>query len=273
MPERPDLEYVVPRLNQALGGVSIVGARVKKPVVLRCAAADLRGTIARVSRRSHAVVFHCGPLDLVILPMLAGRFSLEAKETADLAVAFMLSDGRELRYRDDVQMGKVWWTKPGEAVPGLFEGGIDVLSSAFTVDYLSTAAKKRRDQLKLFVQDKTVFDSFGNAYADEALWHARLHPKRATSKLSPAEQLALHAAMVHTLRHAIDTIQKRQPALHEKVRDFLHVRGRQGDPCDRCGTTIRTAGIHGHDAYFCPVCQPDSDGRGFVGWRPASGGG
>ena len=272
MPERPDLEYVVPRLAEQLVGAEIVGGSVRKPVVLRCAIDEVRGTITAVRRRSHAVVFAMGAHDLVVLPMLAGRFDLvdgAAKAPGDTAVRFELADGRSLRYRDDVQMGKLWWTVPGAPVPGFAEGGVDVLSPAFTVEKLAALAKGRREQLKVFLMDKTALDAMGNAYADEVLWAAQLHPKRATNRLAPEEVARLHAAIVGVLTEARDTIARRAPPLPEKLRDFLHVRGKKGEPCDRCGTTLRVAGIHGHDAYFCPTCQPDAEGKGFVDWRKA----
>jgi formamidopyrimidine-DNA glycosylase len=209
----------------------------------------------------------------VFLPMLAGRFSVsdnpKGKSPGDLAVAFSLADGRELLYRDDVQMGKVWWIEENAPVFGMQEGGVDVLGPAFTAARLAALAKGRRDQLKGFLMDKSALDSMGNAYADETLWAAKLHPKRTTSKLTAPELAALHAAIVATITHARDTIAARKPELHEKLRDFLHVRGRKDDPCDRCGATIRTVGLHGHDAFFCPVCQRDSEARGFVDWRKA----
>ncbi len=270
MPERPDLEYVVPRLREALVGLTIVDASVKKPVVLRCGIAQVRGTFVTVSRRAQAVDFGLGAAHLVVVPMLAGRFDLvdaAAKDPADVAVRLVLSDGRVLRYRDDVQMGKVWWTAPGVAVAGLAEGGVDVLEAAFTRERFRALAKGRREQLKVFLMDKTALDSMGNAYADEVLYAAQQHPKRLVSRLMPAELDALHDAIVAVLAHARDTIAARAPPLHEKIRDFLHVRGRKGQPCDRCATTLRVAGIHGHDAYFCPRCQPDVDGRGFFDWR------
>ncbi|MBM4368793.1 MAG: endonuclease VIII [Deltaproteobacteria bacterium] len=270
MPERPDLDYVVPRLREALAGAEIAGARARKPVVLRCAIDEVRGRIEGVSRRSAAVVFHCGARDLVVIPMLAGRFEIDGRDSADLAVAFTLADGRVLQYRDDVQMGKLWWTAPGAAIPGLGEGGIDVLGAAFAVEALSRLARGRREQVKVFLMDKTALDGMGNAYADEVLWAAKLHPKRTTARLSPAEIAALHAAIVEVVGGATATIAARRPALPEKLRDFLHVRGKKGDPCDRCGQAIRTVGIHGHDAYYCPACQPDAEGRGFVDWRRAS---
>jgi formamidopyrimidine-DNA glycosylase len=270
MPERPDLEYVVPILVRELVGRSVVGAAVRKPVVLRCLADEIRGEVRGVVRRAHAVDIDLGARHLVVLPMLAGRFELAPptqRVSADTALVLTLSDGRELRYRDDVQMGKVWLTAPGAPVPGLAEGGVDVLGPDFTLDRLRALAKGRRDQVKVFLMDRTALDAFGNAYADEALFAAGLHPKRLVSRLSPGELDRLHAALVATLRDARDTVRARAPALPEKVRDFLRVRGRKGDRCSTCGATIRVAGIHGHDAYFCPECQPDTEGKGLADWR------
>ncbi len=45
------------------------------------------------------------------------------------------------------------------------------------------------------------------------------------------------------------------------------VRNRHGAPCPRCGGKIRKAGIHGHDAFFCPTCQPETRKSGIVDWR------
>lgn len=269
MPERPDLDYVVPILARELTGRAIVGQRVRKPVVLRVLA-EPRGTIRAVTRRAHAVVFDLDGRELVVSPMLAGRFTLAtppAKDPADLAVALLLDDGRELRYRDDVQMGKVYFLAPGTPVPGLETVGVDVRSPDFTLERFRALCRARRDQVKVFLMDKAALDALGNAYADEVLWEAGLHPKRMVRELDEAEVERLHRAIVTVIEHACRTIAERAPPLDEKLRDFLHVRGRKDQPCDRCGTKLRTTGVHGHDAFFCPACQPDVKGRGLVDWR------
>jgi formamidopyrimidine-DNA glycosylase len=278
MPERPDLEYQVPLLHAEISGRRITGVRVANPIVLRMGvpgepAALLTGrTFTGVRRHGPFVRFALEPADLEVIvhPMLAGRFSFAdqgARAPAELAVAISLDDGRELRYRDDKQMGKFWIVQDPKVIP-LFEPiGIDVLSPAFTREAFRALAKKRRDQVKPFLLDHAALDSLGNAYSDETLWEARIHPKTRVKELDAAGLDRLHDAIVTVLSRSRDEIATRKPALDEKLRDFLAVRNRKGEACPRCGTTIRVCGIHGHDAFFCPTCQPDAKGRGFVDWR------
>jgi formamidopyrimidine-DNA glycosylase len=274
MPERPDLEYQVPILAARLTGMAFTGVRVRKPVVLRCPVAleVITGrTVQGVTRRGHFVCLGLdGPWHLAIHPMLAGRFSFVkagTKDSGDLAVAFGLGD-EELRYRDDVQMGKVYLYDAGQLgqVPGLADIGIDVLGPAFTREAFRALVKKRREQVKVFLLDKSALDSLGNAYADEVLWEARLHPKATVATLPPEVVDRLHDAIVKVLGEARDEIARRQPPLDEKLRDFLKVRNKPGEACPRCGGKIRTAGVHGHDAFFCATCQPDVAGKGLVDW-------
>jgi formamidopyrimidine-DNA glycosylase len=189
-----------------------------------------------------------------------------------LAFTLLFEDGRELRYRDDVQMGKAYVIEAGQRrnVPGLESVGVDVLDAKkFTRAAFRALAKTRRDQVKVFLMDKSALDALGNAYADEALFEARIHPKTFVRSLSLPEVDRLHDAIVTVIAEASAEVARRAPPLDEKVRDFLKVRNRHGKPCPRCGSTIRKAGVHGHDAFFCPTCQPDERGSSIVDFRAA----
>jgi len=276
--ERPDLEYLVPILHERLRGRRIVSVAVRKPVVLRVAVVGDAATLlsgqvfASVERRGHFMIFGFAEpaLQMVVSPMLAGRFLFgEKKLPRDTAMTWSLSSDEVLVYRDDVQMGKIYIIERGawHVVPGLEKVGIDVLSKDFTPAVLMALAKKRRDQVRVFLMDKSALDAFGNAYADEALWEARIHPKTMVSKLGPEDLERLHAAIVAVMRTAVDTVKARTPPLDEKLRDFLKVRNRHGETCERCGGKIRRAGVHGHDTFFCPTCQPETRKTGIVSWK------
>jgi len=279
MPERPDLEYVVPLLCEGVVGRQISAAEVRNPIVMRVAVEGafeehVTGcAVEAITRRAHMVVFTLsGPNDVVVSPMLAGRFRLvepKVRRRKACALVWALSDGRELRYVDDVQMGKVYLVpraKAAKVVPGFEPIGIDVLSPDFTLEAFAALVKKRRDQVKVFLMDKTALDAMGNAYADEVLHRAGLHPKVRARSLKPEQIGKLRDAIVTVLTEARDEVASRKAPMDEKIRDFLRVRNRKGEPCPSCGTTIRAAGVRGHDAFFCPTCQPDSTGRGFVDW-------
>ena len=269
MPERPDLEYVVPKLVQRCVSATIAAVEVCTPVVLRTMVpGDPVDLLRSIERRAHFVDFDLGGLRMVVSPMLAGRFLVcepKRRNAKADALRLTLSTGEQLRYSDDVQMGKVYLCEDPSPIPGYAEVGIDVLGPDFTLAFFSALVKGRRDQIKLLLKDKSALDSMGNAYADEVLWEARVHPKVRCNQLTPQQIQELHRAIVQVLTEAREVIAARAPPLDEKVRDFLKVRNRKGKPCPRCSDTIRAAGVRGFDAFFCPTCQAVA-GRGFIDW-------
>jgi len=263
MPELPDLLYVQSRLRERLLGRHVTTERVRETVVLRF---TVRGNLSLLLgrpledafRRSHFLVFRFEGLDLAVNPMLAGRFRLaEPGQAAEGSLAFALGFGDvELRYLDDKKMGKAYLiaTDDWKAIPGMQTGGIDILSPAFTREHFVSLLKRRRDQARVFLLDKKALDSLGNAYADEVLFEAGIHPKTFCRSLSHEEGVRLHDAIVSVMREAVAEVARRGEPIEVKVRDFLKVRLKE--ICPRCGSKIRTAGVKGMDAYFCPRCQP-----------------
>lgn len=278
MPELPDLEYVVAELRERAVGQRVEHARVQDPLVLRVAVEGELGKLVEglellgAERRGQFVLLDLGKFHLVVNPMLAGRFQLAAPNEKARSPCFSLalSGGQELRYLDDKRMGKVYLVPHGDfsKVPVLPELGLDVMSKAFTREKFRLLIKKRRDQVRPFLMDKRALSAIGNAYADEILWAARIHPKTKCSALTPEEIDALHDAIGSVLRAAIAEVAKRRAPIEEKVRDFLSVRGRAGEPCPRCGTKIRTARVVDSDACFCPNCQPATR-KLFIDWSKA----
>jgi formamidopyrimidine-DNA glycosylase len=256
--------------------------------------------ITRVDRRGHFMRFGIeGDRVIVINAMLVGKYRLLApaqlegkKDPRALGLALALTRGAqagpppeliaggsepsegsevatgiELHYIDDKRMGKVYVARAADEnqIPVYGQLGIDVTSPAFTREAFGAILRKRRDQTRMFLMDKRALASIGNAYADEILFAAGIHPKTFCNKLSPAEADALYAAIPSVLRHAVDEIARRDPPIDEKLRDFLSVRGRDGKPCPKCGTKIRAVRVGDGDACFCPKCQP-TERKLFVDW-------
>jgi formamidopyrimidine-DNA glycosylase len=272
MPELPDLLHVQSVLREALKGRRVTGERVRQPVLMRFAVRGnlsllLGRTLDDVVRRNHFLVFRFQDLDLAVNPMLAGRFRLATAQDKDEAsLGFVLDfEAVQLRYADDKLMGKAYLLAAGDwkAVPGMEGTGVDVLSPQFTAERFVSLLKHRRDQVRAFLMDKKALDSLGNAYADEVLFEAGIHPKTFSYRLTHDDALRLHAAIVKVMTEAAREVSRRNEPIEVKVRDFLKIRLRT--VCPRCGGKVRRAGVKGMDAYFCPRCQPATR-AGFVEW-------
>jgi formamidopyrimidine-DNA glycosylase len=272
MPELPDLLYILSRLRERLLGRAVTAERVREPVVLRVTVRGnlsllLGRTLGDAFRRSHFLVFRFEGLDLAVNPMLAGRFRLAAPgEPDERSLGFALGFGDvELRYLDDKKMGKAYLIAGDDwkAIPGMQTGGIDLLSPEFTRERFVSLLKHRRDQVRVFLLDKKALDSLGNAYADEVLFEAGIHPKTFCRQLGHEDGIRLHDAIVKVMTEAVAEVEDRAEPIEVKVRDFLKVRRKE--TCPRCGAKLRTAGVRGMDSWFCPHCQP-ARRAGLVDW-------
>lgn len=284
MPELPDLQYVAERLDARLRGHVVTAARIGDPTVLRIMVDRslpefLCGqTLKAIGRRGHFLRFDFGPDAVVVInAMLVGKYRIRepsekrGNDPNALGFAWSFDDGVELLYLDDKRMGKVYVTQPGHEneIPVYANLGADLLAPDFTLEKFRAIVRGRRNQVRQLLMDKEPLASIGNAYADEILFAAGLHPKTFCNKLTATEVDALHAAIVRVLTNAIAHIRDSQPAVDEKVRDFLSVRGRHGKPCPVCRTTIRAVRTGDGDACFCPTCQP-TERRLFIDWSKVS---
>jgi len=278
MPELPDLVYLQKRLSPLLENQRIADVKASEPIVVRMlVAGDFSVTLVgrvfgEVRRHGPFLVFSLDEnRELVIHPMLAGRFKVSDKHEkarASVCVSLTLSNEKSFHYLDDKKMGKVYVTTAGEYqnIPRFANQGIDLLSDEFTVDYFREKLKKSRKQVRVLIMDQTVISAIGNAYADEILFCAGIHPKTFCYQLDDAAIEKLHRCIVEVMRWGITEVEKAAPALEDKYRDHVRVRNRKDQPCPNCGTKIRRAGVLGYDTFFCPSCQPLSREQ-FIDWR------
>lgn len=271
MPELPELEVVREVLQRRVLGQSMVDVLILPPggpIVIRdMTGGDFRSTlsgakVASIKRRGKFLVFSFeprpDPLFLAINPKLTGRLQLSdpaAKRLPKTHLVFALSDGRQLRYVDQKQMGQLYLTHDLERVPeyaGLGPEPFDVSLETFRA-----RLKPFRGEIKGILTRGEFIAGIGNAYADEILWAARLHPYRKRTQLTPEEVDRLYAAMRSTLMEAVGKVRlEMQENIHLKPRDFLAVHMKTGAPCPRCGTPISLVGANQRITNFCRTCQP-----------------
>ena len=272
MPEWPDLHVVRGRLEKALIGREIVLVRVGEPLVLRSkrpVETALAGRRFRAVRhRGKFLIFELDRGAIVVNPMLAGVFELadaEAQLSRTTALSLVLDDGGDLRYRDDKRMGKVHVLDDAEdprEVHGFAELGPEAGELPWTEREFAVRARATRRELRNLLMDQTFLAGIGNAYADEILWEAQLHPKRRVATLDEEEISRLYHAVVEVVARGVREVERGlPPELGTKIRDHMRVRGHKGKPCPRCGTPIVKTRHGLDDMYVCPRCQPPPRGQ------------
>jgi formamidopyrimidine-DNA glycosylase len=188
------------------------------------------------------------------------RASLPRRDHTHLVIH--LNDGRQLRYVDPRRFGLVDWLEPGAEGrdPSLAKLGVEPLDPSLH-RVLPPLLRSRRAPLKNLLLDQRLVAGIGNIYAAEALWRSGIHPRRAGNRTSLSRLVGLTHSVQEVLRDAITQggTTLRDFAGPDGASGFfsvkLNVYGRQGEPCGRCGATIRAAVIGGRTTAWCPACQ------------------
>lgn len=269
MPELPEVETIVRDLRRLVTGAEIGRVEVLKRDLIEGDANEFERVLAgrrleEITRRAKNIVIRLDGDRLIINLGMTGRVLValaEAAEPSYLGVRFHLLDGRRLLYQDVRRFGRLEvvsaeaWT---ERDAGL---GFEPLSSDFQPAILHELTRKSRVAIKTWLMDQRRVVGVGNIYASEALFRARISPRKAANRLTARDISRLHESIQVVLREAIDfrgtTLLDYRDAAGEEgaFSARLRVYDREGEPCVTCGTPIRRIVQGGRSTYFCPKCQ------------------
>ena len=142
----------------------------------------------------------------------------------------------------------VWLLTPDALEAELAHLGPDAL--ALDAASLGEILRRERRQLHSLLRDQRALAGIGRAHANEVLWEAQLPPFRISTELSDDE--------VATLANAIDDDLARALELRVAGKgdaDVYRIHGHYGDPCPRCGETLRRVDFEEHTITYCAACQ------------------
>ena len=268
MPELPEVEITVRRLDAALSGAEIESALAPGINALKSFAPPLDALTGRpieaVRRRGKQIIVDVdGELALLMHLMSSGRLQLFDKRagmrdrTSRLLVR--LADGRELRLREFGTKQAAW----AKLLP------VDALASEDSLASLGPEAwpeppadlDARLDgprPLHGALRDQHVIAGIGRSWVDEILWTAELSPFKRGADLSPDELDRLRSAMARVLDGAIEHYERTITLpIPDKLPMPLTVHRHQGEPCPRCGTTLAAVNYEDYVMSYCPRCQTD----------------
>ncbi len=270
MPELPEVETTRRGLAPLLEGKRLREVRVRQRRLRFPVAADIEQVLAgrvlkRLERQGKYLLFVFPAVRLIIHLGMSGSLSLAPPARPPGRhdhVDFLFSKGCVLRFRDPRRFGSVLiWRDAPERHPLLAQLGPDPLAKDFHGDYLYAASRRRRVAAKQFLMNGRIVAGIGNIYAGEALFRAGIRPTLPAGSISRRRWEALAAAVREVLEEALE-------AGGTTLRDFaggtgqpgyfriaLQVYGRAGQPCLRCGKTLRYLRQGQRSTVYCPVCQ------------------
>jgi formamidopyrimidine-DNA glycosylase len=278
MPELPELEAIARTLRPLVSGLAIRCIHAFPPVLHQPQAISEVNAVA-LGARIEDVVRHGKYLFLKLGRGLieihfrfggqllwfsnAGQLMQRAnakKNGVHVDVAFELTSGA-LGVVDPRHLARVHvWRSEADCRP-LKNLGIDARSPEFTRARLRGRLVRSKQLLKKFLLDQSRVAGIGNIYASEALWHARLDPRRRADSLNPAESEKLYKAIVSVLRRALECCLDPAPEFQdphwwfEGLEGILRCYQREGLPCRRCGESIQRIVQDGRSTYCCLQCQ------------------
>ncbi len=277
MPELPEVETVRRGLAKWVVGRRIGAVEVHHPRSVRRHLAGADDFAALLAGRTVESALRRGkylwlPLDsgdaLVGHLGMSGQLLVENADAPDevhLRVRLRFEGGDpELRFVDQRTFGGLSVAAGGALLPGSLEHiGRDPLDPLFSPEAFVADFRRRRTGVKRALLDQTLASGIGAIYADEALWLAKIHWARATENLPRPQVRRLLEAVQQVLTAAVEAGGTSFDALYVNVNGqsgyfdrSLHAYGREGEPCDRCGTPIRRSKFMGRSSYWCPKCQP-----------------
>jgi len=153
--------------------------------------------------------------------------------------AISFEDGGRLALRDKRRLGRARLEPPIDALgPDAAQVGRERFVELVG---RGTAPVKAR------IMDQAVVAGVGNLLADEALWRARLDPRRPAGELEPEALRRLWRELRAATRSAV-----RRGGAHTGA--VIPARRPDGR-CPRCGTPMSRATVAGRTTYWCPAEQ------------------
>ncbi|RFC63077.1 bifunctional DNA-formamidopyrimidine glycosylase/DNA-(apurinic or apyrimidinic site) lyase [Fulvimarina endophytica] len=296
MPELPEVETVRRGLQPVFEGARIARLHLARP--------DLRfpfperfserlegRVVTSLSRRAKYLLAEIadGPILAMHLGM-SGSFRIEANGAGTVPGSFVhpRSEARlhdhvrfelarpdgsaaAIVFNDPRRFGYMSLIEPGDfgAHPHFRDLGIEPTGNGLSGEALAPLFAGKAVPLKAALLDQRLIAGLGNIYVCEALWRAKLSPRRAAGSLvrrngAPTPRLSVLADHIReTIADAIlaggSTLRDHRQATGELgyFQHSFNVYGREGQPCRRaeCGGTVSRIVQSGRSTFFCASCQ------------------
>jgi formamidopyrimidine-DNA glycosylase len=274
MPELPEVETVRRGLALKMSGRRIVRAELRRPDLRRPFPPELAerlggAQIGALRRRGKYILIELDADGLLLLHLgMSGRITAGDAAQPDLRhdhVVLTLDDGTVVRFNDARRFGTLDYLRRSEADrhPLLAGLGPEPLEAGFDGAYLAHKLAGKMTPIKAALLDQRIVAGLGNIYVCEALYRARLSPRRLAGTIGRGRAERLVAAIRAVLDEAIEaggSSLRNYVQANGELGYFQHrwaVYGHEGEPCPgcTCAEGVRRITQSGRSTFFCAKRQ------------------
>lgn len=287
MPELPEIETVKLGLQKYLIGHKIESIEVKIPKMFVGNPKQLIGAkVTDIKRIGKGLIIEFdNDYALVVHFKMTGQLVFQDKNTINLPLSqkvggqtlpskyshiiFTLDKGAMLFYNDLRQFGWMKVLKKDELMQMPFfnqmgpepKVGKDLAGKELTFDYFKAVLAKSNLVIKVILMDQKKIGGIGNIYANDALFLAKIDPRRKAKSLNKQELKKLYDAIFVVIKKSLSfggsSDENFVNAIGQDGNYQKHalVYGKKGQKCSLCSGIIEKIQLGGRGTYFCPACQ------------------
>jgi formamidopyrimidine-DNA glycosylase len=269
VPELPEVETtrrgIEPHVvGRRISRLVVHERRLRWPVDVETSAAFIGCTIRRAGRRAKYLLLETEAGTLILHLGMSGSLRVLPATTPRIThdhVDIELDSGQTLRFNDPRRFGSLLFAADPASHPLLKGLAPEPLEDDFNGEYLWKITRRRAVAIKQLIMNSRLVVGVGNIYASEALFRARIRPRRQARSLTRQECARLARAIKATLKMAVK-------AGGTTLRDYigadgnpgyfrqkLYVYERDGKPCRVCGRPVKHFTQGQRSTYWCSYCQ------------------
>lgn len=263
MPELPELQAHAERLGDDFAGAELAGFRPITFTALKTYQPDpasaVGSPVRSFGRRGKYLLMEVGPVTFVIHLMQGGRLRPDDKQAAKPRggiARWVFGDGRALLLTEPGTERKAGvWVVSGdlEAQPPIEGLGPD--ADTLDADGWAAVLAERSSRLHGVLRDQHAVAGIGRRLANEICHRAKLSPFANASKLKPAQVSSLAEAVQECIAESLAAERTHDEMVKSADRGGIHHSA--GQPCPRCGDTLRSVEYRSYTVVYCPTCQTD----------------
>ena len=286
MPELPEVETLKLGLQKYLIGHKILEIEIRVPKIFQGDKKDIIGTkVTGIKRVGKGLIIELNnEFCLAVHLKMTGQLVYSGKETKNIIlskktggdlpskyshVIFFLDNGAILYFNDLRRFGWVRVIKKEEVknMPFFKEMGPEPFSKTdldqkkLTLEDFRQILSKSNLYIKILLMDQKKIGGIGNIYANEALFEAKISPKKRAKELKEEEIKKLYESIFKVIENGLkfggSSDENFVNALGKegKYQQHFLVYGKKGQKCPGCRDIIEKIMLGGRGTYFCPTCQ------------------